>query len=31
MFVPTDASGIEVLSRVLDTYPVTGVSEREAA
>ncbi|PIT04415.1 methylase [Bradyrhizobium nitroreducens] len=31
MFVPADASGIEVLSRVLDTYPVTGVSEREAA
>jgi len=31
MFVPTDASGIEVLSRVLDIYPVTGVSEREAA
>ncbi|QOG23231.1 strawberry notch-like NTP hydrolase domain-containing protein [Bradyrhizobium sp. SEMIA] len=31
MFVPTDASGIEVLSRVLDTYPVTGASEREAA
>jgi hypothetical protein len=31
MFVPTDASGIEVLSRVLDTYPVARVSEREAA
>ncbi|MBB4263775.1 strawberry notch-like NTP hydrolase domain-containing protein [Bradyrhizobium sp. CIR3A] len=31
MFVPTDATGIEVLSRVLDTYPVTSVSEREAA
>ncbi|WP_375778586.1 strawberry notch-like NTP hydrolase domain-containing protein [Bradyrhizobium sp. ma5] len=30
MFVPTDASGVEVLLRVLDTYPVTGVSEREA-
>ena len=31
MFVPTDASGIEVLSTVLDTYPVAGISEREAA
>lgn len=31
MFVPTDASGVEILSRVLDHYPVAGISEREAA
>lgn len=31
MFVPTDASGVEVLSRVLDTYPVARIGEREAA
>ncbi|MCA1438189.1 strawberry notch family protein, partial [Bradyrhizobium sp. BRP20] len=31
MFVPTDASGVEVLSKVLDTYPVARISEREAA
>ncbi|MEY9594395.1 putative RNA methylase [Bradyrhizobium yuanmingense] len=31
MFVPTDTSGVEVLSRVLDTYPVARISEREAA
>ncbi|MBR0986108.1 strawberry notch-like NTP hydrolase domain-containing protein [Bradyrhizobium liaoningense] len=31
MFVPTDASGIEILSKVLDTYPVARISEREAA
>ncbi|WP_244550743.1 strawberry notch family protein [Bradyrhizobium sp. Rc3b] len=31
MFVPTDASGVEILSRVLDTYPVVRISEREAA
>ena len=31
MFVPTDASGVEILAKVLDTYPVARVSEREAA
>ncbi|WOH57763.1 bifunctional class I SAM-dependent methyltransferase/DEAD/DEAH box helicase [Bradyrhizobium sp. BWC-3-1] len=31
MFVPTDASGVEILSKVLDTYPVARIGEREAA
>ncbi|MGY3621545.1 hypothetical protein ACVJGD_007741 [Bradyrhizobium sp. USDA 10063] len=31
MFVPTDASGVEILSRVLDSYPVARIDEREAA
>ena len=31
MFVPADASGIEILSKVLDSYPVARISEREAA
>lgn len=31
MFVPTDASGVGILTKVLDTYPVVRVSEREAA
>jgi hypothetical protein len=31
MFVPTDASGVAILSKVLEQYPVTRVSEREAA
>jgi len=31
MFVPADASGIAVLARVLDRYPVERVGEREAA
>ena len=31
MFVPTDASGAEVLARVLDRYPVERIGEREAA
>jgi hypothetical protein len=31
MFVPTDASGVEILSKVLDHYPVARISEREAA
>ncbi|MBR0735149.1 strawberry notch family protein [Bradyrhizobium japonicum] len=31
MFVPTDASGVGILTKVLDTYPVARVSEREAA
>ncbi|PWE80486.1 methylase [Bradyrhizobium sp. SUTN9-2] len=30
MFVPTDESGIAILTKVLDTYPVARVSEREA-
>jgi predicted RNA methylase len=30
MFVPTDASGAEVLARVLDRYPVERIDEREA-
>ncbi|RXH42714.1 strawberry notch-like NTP hydrolase domain-containing protein [Bradyrhizobium zhanjiangense] len=31
MFVPTDASGVGILTKVLDTYPVARVSEQEAA
>ncbi len=31
MFVPTDASGADVLARVLDRYPVERIGEREAA
>ncbi len=31
MFVPTDASGVEILARVLDRYPVERIGEREAA
>lgn len=31
MFVPTDASGIEILSKVLDNYPLAPIREREAA
>lgn len=31
MFVPTDASGVAILSKVLDTYPVARIGEREAA
>jgi hypothetical protein len=30
MFVPTDAAGIDVLSKVLERYPVVHVSERAA-
>jgi predicted RNA methylase len=31
MFVPTDASGVSVLGKVLEHYPVERVGEREAA
>ncbi len=31
MFVPTDTSGAEILSKVLDSYPVARIAEREAA
>ena len=31
MFVPTDASGVEVLAKVLDRYPIERIGEREAA
>ncbi len=31
MFVPTDVSGVDVLARVLERYPVERVGEREAA
>ncbi|MGY4629886.1 hypothetical protein ACVWY3_007642 [Bradyrhizobium sp. USDA 4486] len=31
IFVPTDSSGVEILSRVLGTYPVARISAREAA
>ena len=31
MFVPTDATGVAVLARVLDRYPVERIGEREAA
>ena len=30
-FVPVDASGPTVLGRLLDTYPLARISEREAA
>ncbi len=30
MFVPTDASGIGVLAKVLEHYPVARIGEREA-
>ena len=31
MFVPTDASGVAVLARLLDRYPVERIGEREVA
>jgi predicted RNA methylase len=31
MFVPTDASGAEILAKVLDRYPIERIAEREAA
>ncbi len=31
MFVPSDASGVEVLAKVLDRYPIERIAEREAA
>ncbi|TWB89288.1 strawberry notch-like protein [Bradyrhizobium macuxiense] len=31
MFVPTDACGVEILSKVLEYYPVARISGREAA
>jgi len=31
MFVPSDASGSEVLAKVLDHYPIERIAEREAA
>ena len=31
MFVPTDASGVDVLAKVLDRFPVERIAEREAA
>jgi hypothetical protein len=31
MFVPTDASGVGILAKLLERYPVERVSEREAA
>jgi hypothetical protein len=31
MFVPTDATGVAVLARVLDRYPIERIGEREAA
>ncbi|OAF16499.1 methylase [Bradyrhizobium centrolobii] len=31
MFVPTDASGVAILSKVLDCYPIERISGREAA
>lgn len=31
MFVPTDASGVDVLARILDRWPVERIGEREAA
>lgn len=31
MFVPTDASGTEIRSKVLDSYPLAPIGEQEAA
>ena len=31
MFVPTDASGVDVLAKVLEHYPIERIAEREAA
>jgi hypothetical protein len=31
MFVPTDASGAEILAKVLDRYSIERITEREAA
>jgi predicted RNA methylase len=31
MFVPTDASGVAILARLLERYPLSRVAEREAA
>jgi hypothetical protein len=31
LFVPTDASGVGVLTKVLERYPVERIGEREAA
>jgi hypothetical protein len=31
MFVPTDASGVDVLTKVHERYPVEHIGEREAA
>ncbi|MFN4355766.1 strawberry notch-like NTP hydrolase domain-containing protein [Parvibaculum sp.] len=31
MFVPTDTTGVAVLAKVMERYPVTRISEREAA
>jgi hypothetical protein len=31
MFVPADATGVAVLERVLNRFPIERVSEREAA
>jgi hypothetical protein len=31
MFVPTDATGVAVLARVIERYPVERIGEREAA
>ena len=31
MFVPSDASGVDILAKVLDHYPIARVGEREAA
>ena len=31
MFVPSDATGVEILAKVLDHYPIVRIGEREAA
>jgi hypothetical protein len=31
MFVPTDASGVAILAKVLERYPIERVADREAA
>jgi hypothetical protein len=31
MFVPSDATGVDVLAKLLERYPVERVGEREAA
>ena len=31
MFVPTDASGVAILAKVLERYPIERIADREAA
>ena len=31
MFIPTDATGVAILGRVMERYPLSRIAEREAA